>query len=89
MPTYSQMNPYYRMDNSLAIRSDKNRTLAGVLQLFLPGIGRMYLGYYAYGTLQLVLFLCTGVLWLWSFVDGIIILSGGVKYDGFGRVLTN
>lgn len=90
IPTYSQINPYYRMDNSLALRSDKSRTLAGVLQLFLPGVGRMYLGYYAYGTLQLVLTFCTGgVLWLWPIIDGIIILSGGLKFDGFGRVLTN
>jgi len=89
VPSYSQINPYYRMDSALAMRSDKSRTLAGVLQLFLPGVGRMYLGYYAYGTLQLVLALCTGLMLLWSIIDGIVILSGGLKFDGFGRVLTN
>ena len=70
-----------------SVRSDRNRTLAGVLQLFLPGIGRMYLGYAAYGVLQLVLVMCGGVGIIWSFVDGIIILSGGLKLDGYGRQL--
>lgn len=78
----------YYQDVSLAPRSDRSRVLGGVLQLLLPGVGRMYLGYYAYGTLQLILAICTGgVLWLWSFIDGIIILGGGLKFDGFGRVL--
>ena len=70
------------------IKSDRSRVLAGILNLFLPGVGRIYLGHMAHGVLQLVLVLC-GVGWIWSFVDGIIILSGGVKYDGYGRVLTD
>ena len=70
------------------MRSDRSRTAAGVIQLLLPGVGRMYLGYLAYGVLQLVLTVCTcGFLWLWSFIDGIIILTGGVKLDGYGRQL--
>ena len=71
------------------IKSDRSRVLAGILNLFLPGIGRIYLGHMAHGVLQLVLVLCFGVGYIWSFVDGIIILSGGVKYDGYGRVLTD
>ena len=72
------------------LRSDRSRTAAGVLQLFLPGVGRMYLGYLAYGVLQLVLTIFTcGFLWLWSFIDGIIILTGGVKLDGYGRQLND
>jgi TM2 domain-containing membrane protein YozV len=50
-----------------------------------PGVGRMYMGYGAIGVLQLVLTLCGGVGYIWSFIDGIIILSGGVKMDGYGR----
>ena len=69
-----------------AARSDRSRTLGGVLQLLIPGVGRMYLGYAAYGVLQLVLSLC-GVGWIWSLIDGIIILAGGVKLDGYGRTL--
>jgi hypothetical protein len=49
----------------------------------------MYLGYAAIGVLQLVLFACTGVGIVWAWVDGIIILSGGVKFDGLGRPLNN
>lgn len=72
-----------------AVKSDRSRVLAGILNLFLPGVGRIYLGHAAHGVLQLVLFFCGGVGWVWSFVDGIIILAGGVKYDGYGRVLAD
>lgn len=68
--------------------SDKNRTLAGILGICLPGFGRMYLGYSAIGALQLIFCIAScGALWLWSVIDGIIILVGGVKTDGYGRVL--
>jgi TM2 domain-containing membrane protein YozV len=71
------------------VKSDRSRVLAGILNLFLPGVGRIYLGHMAHGVLQLVLVFCGGVGVIWSFVDGIIILAGGVKYDGYGRVLTD
>lgn len=92
LPSYSNypVTPGFGYPVIGGIRSDKSRTAAGVLQLFLPGIGRMYLGYVAYGTIQLVLTVAScGFLWLWSFVDGIIILTGGVKLDGYGRVLSD
>lgn len=66
--------------------SDKSRIAAGILQLFLPGIGRIYLGYAAIGVLQLVLSLC-GVGYVWSFIDGLIMLSNGLRIDGYGRAL--
>ena len=69
------------------LQSDRNRVLAGILQLLIPGVGRMYLGYAAYGVLQLVFTLCFGIGYLWSIIDGIIILTGGVKLDGYGRQL--
>ncbi|MCU0317013.1 MAG: GYF domain-containing protein [Fimbriimonadaceae bacterium] len=65
--------------------SDKSRVLAGVLNL-VPGFGRFYLGYSAHGVLQLISSLC-GIGYLWSLFDGIYILLGGVKYDGYGRRL--
>jgi hypothetical protein len=68
--------------------SDKNRVLAGLLQLLIPGVGRMYLGYTAYGFLQLFLTPCGFLIgWIWSVIDGIVILTGGLKYDGYGRSL--
>jgi len=70
----------------IAYKSDKSRVLAGILNLIPPGgIGRLYLGYSAYGVLQLVLGLLTCVGYIWSVIDGIVMLSGGVKYDGYGR----
>ena len=69
------------------IRSDRNRVLAGILQLLIPGVGRIYLGYAAHGVLQLFFTLCFGIGYLWSIIDGIIILTGGVKLDGYGRQL--
>lgn len=73
-----------------ALKSDRSRTAAGILQLLLPGVGRMYLGYLAYGVIQLALTIVTcGFLWIWSFIDGIIILTGGLKLDGYGRHLSD
>jgi len=66
--------------------SDKSRLVAGLLN-FIPGVGRFYLGYAAHGALQLFTGLFCGVGVIWSWIDGIIILSGGVKYDGYGRRL--
>ncbi len=69
-----------------APRSDKNRILAGVLNLLIPGVGRLYLGYAAHGIMQLFLTPCM-VGWIWSIIDGIYILAGGVKLDGYGQRL--
>ena len=71
------------------IRSDRNRVVAGILPMLLPGVGRIYLGYAAYGVLQLLFTACFAVGYLWSFIDGIIILTGGVKLDGYGRQLAD
>jgi hypothetical protein len=69
-----------------APRSDKNRIVAGLLN-FLPGIGRLYLGYAAHGALQLFTALLCGVGLVWSIIDAVYILAGGVKFDGYGRRL--
>lgn len=93
----TELDPAAKYDTSrmygyggLAIRyeSPYSRVLAGILQIFLPGIGRIYLGYHAIGVLQLLSTICTcGVLWLWSIIDGILILAGHVRYDGYARAL--
>jgi TM2 domain-containing membrane protein YozV len=70
-----------------AVRSDKSRAVGGILNLIIPGVGRMYLGYGAMGVLQFMLAFCGGVGLVWSFIDGILILTGTVKMDGFGREL--
>lgn len=83
MPTYPMAS--YRSIDHLPI-SDRNRVVAGLLQLIIPGAGRLYLGYMAHGILQLLTTFCF-FGWIWSVVDGIIMLSGGVKLDGYGRRL--
>jgi hypothetical protein len=75
----------YEMWVASAPPSDKNRIIAGLLNI-LPGFGRMYLGYGAHGVLQLMLAPCL-VGWLWSLIDGFMILGGNVKFDGYGRRL--
>jgi hypothetical protein len=86
--TMRRPGPFYPTFGGL--KSDRSRTAAGILQILLPGVGRMYLGYLAYGVIQLALTIVTcGVLWIWSFIDGIIILSGGVRLDGYGRQLSD
>ena len=67
--------------------SDRSRLVAGLLNLFLPGVGRMYLGYSALGVIQLLSFLFCGIGLIWSFIDGVLILTGTTKIDGYGRVL--
>jgi TM2 domain-containing membrane protein YozV len=67
---------------------NKSRLLAGLLQLFVAGVGRMYLGQFTLGIVQLVAFIPTcGFLYLWSFIDAIYIFAGGVKHDASGNPL--
>jgi TM2 domain-containing membrane protein YozV len=92
---FTQMSPVshqqyahpYAVNYALAVPiSDKSRVVAGILQI-IPGVGRMYLGYWAQGAIQMISgFLC-GVGVIWSFVDGVAMLLGNTKYDGYGRVL--
>jgi len=83
---YSYPTPYG--GNFLALRSDRNRVLAGILQFLIPGVGRLYLGYAAIGVMQL-LSACMLIGYIWSVIDGIVMLAGGVKLDGYGRVLSD
>lgn len=76
---------WHRIEASLPV-SDKTRTTAGLLN-FVPGAGRLYLGYAAHGVLQILLIPVCGVGLIWAWIDAIYILSGGVKFDGYGRVL--
>jgi TM2 domain-containing membrane protein YozV len=78
-------NPDYNPSMYGIVRSDRSRAIAGLLQV-IPGVGRMYLGYWAHGVLQLVFTMC-GIGLFWSWIDGLIILAGGVKLDGYGRRL--
>ena len=76
----------------------KSKTGAGLLGIFLGGLGvhRFYLGYFGIGIAQLllstILLLPTyGFSWvvagIWGFVEGILILTGGISEDADGRPL--
>lgn len=83
------ISPYYGTGLSTMPESDRSRVIAGVLQLIVPGVGRMYLGYYAIGFVQLLSVPVCAVGWFWSIIDGIAMLLGNPKFDGFGRRLVN
>ncbi|WP_063050524.1 TM2 domain-containing protein [Nocardia arthritidis] len=70
--------------------SDKQKLVAGLLQIFLGsfGVGRFYLGYTGLGVAQLVvgILTCFTVGWIWGIVDGVLMLTGKVP-DSNGRPL--
>lgn len=82
---YTPYSPVNLGNYAVVPKSDKSRIAAGILNL-LPGFGRFYLGYAAHGVLQLMTSFC-GVGLIWSWLDGLYIMVGGVKYDGYGRVI--
>ncbi len=67
--------------------NSKSRLAAGILNIFIPGIGRIYLGYVGIGIAQLLLSFLFGVGYIWSFIDGILILVGKVTRDKNGNSL--
>ncbi len=79
------MAPYGRHPISGEPMSDKSKLAAGMLQLFVGGLGagRFYLGHNGIAIAQL--FTCGG-LGIWALIDGILILMGNVR-DGHGRPL--
>lgn len=67
--------------------SEKSKVVAGVLNLFVAGVGRMYAGHVGLGVAQLAVAIFTcGLGALWSVIDGILILVNGGT-DGDGRPL--
>jgi len=69
----------------------KSRLAAGLLGIFLGGLGihRFYLGYTAIGIIQIVVtFITLGFGALWGFIEGIMILAGGINKDAHGLPLS-
>lgn len=79
--------------------SPKSKIAAGLLGIFLGALGihNFYLGYIGKGVVQLIvsivgLFLLaipTAAMGLWGLIEGIMILAGGIKKDGKGRLLVS
>jgi len=66
--------------------SDKNKLVAGLLNIFIPfGVGRFYIGDTGIGVAQLIVgFFTCG---LWSIIDGIIMLTKDDAKDSRGYIL--
>ncbi|MEU4091333.1 TM2 domain-containing protein [Streptomyces sp. NPDC026673] len=80
----------FGLDPSGRPLSDKSKVAAGLLGIFLGGlgIGRFYTGHTKIGVLQLVVSVVTlGFGGLWGFIDGIVRLAGSAPTDAEGRVL--
>ncbi len=69
--------------------SDKQKLLAGLLNILLPfGVGRFYIGDTKIGVLQLVVtFVTCGIGGLWSLIDGIMMLVNDDTKDANGYIL--
>jgi len=90
-PPQQNPNAPYGVDPRTGIPySDKQKLVAGLLQILLAGfgIGRFYTGHtgIAIAQLCLTLFLC-GVGSIWGLIDGIIILTSDDITDADGRPL--
>ncbi|MFF3224322.1 NINE protein [Nocardia suismassiliense] len=69
--------------------SDKQKLVAGLLQIFLGafGVGRFYTGYTGIAIAQIAVFWLTcGIGAIWTIIDGILMLTGKVP-DSEGRPL--
>jgi len=68
--------------------SDKSKLVAGLLNIFVAGVGRMYIGQVGLGVAQLLVTIFTcGIGALWPVIDGIIILTKDDAKDAQGRIL--
>ena len=68
--------------------SDKSKLVAGLLNIFVAGVGRMYIGQVGLGVAQLLVTIFTcGIGALWPVIDGIIILTKEDPRDAQGRIL--
>ena len=68
----------------------RSQLAAGLLGIFLGSLGvhRFYLGHHAIGVAQLlVTFVTCGLGAIWGFIEGILILTGGIDRDADGRPL--
>jgi hypothetical protein len=91
-PTYTPHQAYTDPVNYY-LTPQKSKAAGGILGILLGALGvhRFYLGYSGVGTMMLLMtVLSFGILgpivWLWGFIEGCIILGGGMR-DRWGREL--
>ena len=74
------------INNTPAGAEKKSKMVAGLLGIFLGGLGihNFYLGYTGKAIAQIVLSLCFGIGAIWGFIEGILILCGKIDKDAKG-----
>lgn len=71
-------------------KKGKERLIAGLLGIIFGGIGvhNFYLGFTTKGVIQIIATIFTfGIASIWGFIEGIMILAGGINYDANGNKL--
>ncbi len=79
--------PAAKADGKVGVKS---RTTAGLLGIFLGGLGihNFYLGFHVKAVLQILLTVfCCGVGGIWGLVEGILILTNKINTDASGAAL--
>ena len=71
---------------SVAYGEQKSKLVAGLLGIFLGGLGihNFYLGNTGKAIAQIALSFCFGIGAIWGFIEGIMILCGSIKTDAKG-----
>ena len=74
------------VDFNVASGEQKSKLVAGLLGIFLGGLGihNFYLGFTKKAIMQIVLSFCFGIGAIWGFIDGILILMGKIDADANG-----
>lgn len=79
--------PYGREPATGLPYSDRQKVVAGLLQIFLPfGVGRLYTGHAGIAIAQFLTVFFFGLGVLWCIIDGIVLLTGRTL-DQYGRPL--
>lgn len=81
-------NDFYDL-NSKGQVSKKSKVATGVLNILLPGVGRLYAGYTTLGLLQFFTGIILGIGYIWSFIDGILILTSPNFRDSDNKIMKN
>jgi len=81
----------FSLTPSVAVSEQKSKITAGLLGIFLGGLGihNFYLGYTGKAIAQIALSFCFGIGAIWGFIEGIMILCGSIKTDAKGNPLAD
>ncbi|MDF3006034.1 MAG: hypothetical protein K0S22_2506 [Oscillospiraceae bacterium] len=74
---------------AMPVIGQKSRLVAGLLGIFLGGLGvhNFYLGYNGKAIAQIALSFCFGIGAIWGFVEGVMLLAGSINCDANGTPL--